>query len=65
MVEAQSDDWKVTLRFRDLLRMHPDLASEYAREKVRLAQVHFNNREAYQREKDKIVESILGREQVG
>jgi hypothetical protein len=60
MIEIASDGWKVTLRFRDLLRTHPDLASEYDREKKRLARVYFDDREAYQREKDKVVESILG-----
>jgi GrpB-like predicted nucleotidyltransferase (UPF0157 family) len=64
MVEIESDDWKATLRFRYLLRTHPDLASEYGREKERLVRVYFDNREAYQREKDKIIESIVGREQV-
>jgi GrpB-like predicted nucleotidyltransferase (UPF0157 family) len=64
MIEIASDGWKVTLRFRDLLRTHPDLASEYAREKARLAQVNFDDREAYQREKNKVVESILAKEQL-
>lgn len=65
MVEVQSDDWRITLRFRDLLRMHPDLASEYAREKERLVRLYLDNREAYQRGKDKVIQSILGRDQVG
>ena len=59
MVEIGSDNWREHLRFRDLLRMNPALASEYAREKERLALLHPNNREAYQREKDKVVERIL------
>lgn len=33
LVEIHSDTWRVTLRFRDLLRRDPALASEYAREK--------------------------------
>lgn len=61
MVEVRSDDWKVTLRFRDLLRMNRVLADEYAREKERLVLLHFGDREAYQREKGKIVQSILAR----
>jgi GrpB-like predicted nucleotidyltransferase (UPF0157 family) len=65
MVEVQSDNWKVTLRFRDLLRMHPHFASEYAREKEHLARVHAGDREGYQREKDKVVESILERGHIG
>jgi GrpB-like predicted nucleotidyltransferase (UPF0157 family) len=65
MVEAQSENWRITLRFRDLLRIHPDLAGEYSREKERLARMHFDNREAYQREKDRVIESILGRNASG
>jgi GrpB-like predicted nucleotidyltransferase (UPF0157 family) len=61
MLEIGSDDWRVILRFRDLLRMNPALASEYASEKERLALLHPGNREAYKREKDVIVESILAR----
>lgn len=64
MVEVQSDDWNVTLRFRDLLRMDPDLANKFAREKERLAHVYSDDREGYQREKGKVVESILGRSHV-
>lgn len=62
MVEVQSDDWGMTLRFRDLLRMNPKLANEYAREKERLVRDYPDNRESYQREKDEIIERILGRE---
>lgn len=65
MVEVQSDNWKVTLRFRDLLRMHPHLASEYAREKEHLARAYAGDREGYQREKDKVVEGILERGHIG
>jgi GrpB-like predicted nucleotidyltransferase (UPF0157 family) len=64
MVEIRSDDWRVMLRFRDLLRMNPALASEYAREKERLALLHSGYREVYQREKDMVVESILARDEV-
>jgi GrpB-like predicted nucleotidyltransferase (UPF0157 family) len=59
IVEVQSDNWKVTLRFRDLLRTNSYLASEYACEKERLARVHVDDREGYQHEKGKVVESIL------
>jgi GrpB-like predicted nucleotidyltransferase (UPF0157 family) len=61
MVEIRSDEWRLTLKFRDLLRMNPALASEYARAKERLALLHPGNREVYQREKDMVVESILAR----
>jgi len=63
MVEIDSDTWRVTLRFRDLLRTNPALASEYAREKERLARLNSDNRGAYKREKDRIVESILARDE--
>jgi GrpB-like predicted nucleotidyltransferase (UPF0157 family) len=61
MVEVGSDAWSTTLRFRDLLRTHSDLASEYAHEKERLAALYRDDRGAYQREKDEVVERILGR----
>ena len=61
MVEIRSDDWREILRFRDLMRMNPALASEYAGEKERLVLLHSGNREVYQQEKDKIVESLLTR----
>lgn len=59
MVEIGSDMWRDTLRFRHLLRTNPVLASEYAREKERLAQLHSGNRKAYQREKDMFIERFL------
>lgn len=62
MVEIRSDVWRVTLRFRDLLRTN--LASEYAREKECLALLHRSNREVYQREKDMVVERILARHEL-
>ncbi len=65
MLEIQSDDWREILRFRDLLRLNPVLAGEYAREKERLVLLHSGNREVYQQEKDKIVESLLTRKTVG
>lgn len=64
MVEIGSDHWRVTLRFRDLLRMNLALASEYAREKERLALLHSGNREGYQRDKNKVVESILAKDEL-
>jgi GrpB-like predicted nucleotidyltransferase (UPF0157 family) len=59
MVELRSKDWKLTVAFRDLLRMNPALAHHYAHEKERLALRHACNRSMYQLEKDKIVERIL------
>ena len=59
MVEVQSEEWRSTLGFRDLLRTRSELASEYAREKERLAESCSRDRESYQREKGKVVERIL------
>lgn len=59
MVEVQSNDWRSTLRFRDLLRARPELAREYANEKERLVRQHSRDREEYQREKGKVVEKLL------
>ena len=61
MLETSSHDWRVTLQFRDLLRANPLLADEYAREKERLARLHSNDRDAYQKAKDHVVEKILAR----
>jgi GrpB-like predicted nucleotidyltransferase (UPF0157 family) len=62
MVEVQSEGWRATLRFRDLLRRNPPLAREYALAKERLALLHSRDRQAYQRGKDEIVERILATE---
>ena len=59
MVEVESDNWQTTLRFRDLLRAHSDLAAEYGRAKELLARTYADDRKAYQRAKDKVVERIL------
>ena len=59
MVEIQSNDWRITLEFRDLLRANAELANEYTREKECLALVHSHSREAYQLAKDKIIRDIL------
>ena len=59
MLEVDSPAWAEMLRFRDLLRADRDLAREYAAEKRRLAERYGNDREAYQREKDKVVVRIL------
>lgn len=38
---------------------HSDLAGEYARKKEQLARFYSGDRDAYQREKDKVIEKIL------
>ena len=45
--------------FRDLLRAHPELASEYASQKERLAEKFSNDRGSYQRDKGGVIERIL------
>lgn len=65
MVEARSEDWRLALRFRDLLRTRPEVAREYAHEKERLAKLHSGDREGYQRGKGKMVEKILSSAVVG
>jgi len=59
MVERGSENWRITLAFRDLLRSDDGAAREYSEAKKRLAAQYPDNREAYQREKDKIVARIL------
>lgn len=61
MVERDSDNWRLTLAFRDLLRSHEDLAREYTDAKEALAAKYARQRSVYQQEKDKVVERILER----
>ncbi len=61
MLEIHSPRWAEMLRFRDAMRANSSLAAEYAREKVRLAELHADNRQAYQRGKDRAVERILAK----
>lgn len=59
VLEVRSEDYALTLRFRDLLCTRPDLAEQYAREKERLALRYSRDREGYQREKGRVVEKML------
>ena len=59
MVELGGPGWKNTLDFRDGLRRQPDLAKKYSDAKQELARIHAVDREAYQREKDAVVEKLL------
>ncbi|MCP3963794.1 MAG: GrpB family protein [bacterium] len=61
MVERASENWRVTLLFRDLLRSDPDSAREYAEAKVELAAKYSSDRPSYQQEKDRVVERLLER----
>ena len=51
--------WQERLRFRDSLRSNADLADRYAALKSRLAEKHFNDREAYTDAKSDFVRSVL------
>ena len=57
MVEAHFPQWEA-LRFRDHLRVHPDVAAEYAALKRRLAAEFPNDREAYTEGKTAFVRRI-------
>ena len=59
MVERDSDHWRSTVGFRDLLKRNPESARAYADAKKTLAATYSRDRPAYQREKDKVVESLL------
>jgi len=61
MLELGGEGWRSTLGFRDALLAQPELAREYAEEKLRLAAEYRDHRTAYQEEKDKIVGRLLKR----
>jgi GrpB-like predicted nucleotidyltransferase (UPF0157 family) len=60
MVESASEQWRTTIRFRDLLKSDPESARAYALAKSALAAKYPRDRAAYQREKDAVVERLLG-----
>jgi GrpB-like predicted nucleotidyltransferase (UPF0157 family) len=59
LVPVHSDLWKHRLMFRDALRARPDLAAEYARLKVELAEHHRFDREAYTQAKSAFIGGVL------
>lgn len=59
MVELSSEFWRSHLLFRDYLRQHPKIVSEYDNLKKELAQKHTENREAYTEGKAAFIESVL------
>jgi len=61
IVEWNSDSWKNLLCFRDYLRQHKEVASEYARLKRELARESQGNRDSYTPGKAEFIESVLGR----
>ncbi|KTC72559.1 multifunctional nucleotidyltransferase/glutamate rich protein GrpB/ribosomal protein alanine acetyltransferase [Legionella birminghamensis] len=59
IVEQNSAHWRNKLLFRDYLRLHPDVASEYEQLKFKLAQEHLYDREKYTDEKLSFVSKVL------
>jgi len=53
-------EWeRVHLLFRDYLRAHPDVAAEYGRMKLRLAQQHHAERIAYNDDKAGFIDAVV------
>jgi GrpB-like predicted nucleotidyltransferase (UPF0157 family) len=59
LIPFRSRLWNERLAFRDYLRAHTDIATEYAELKQRLAEQHRLDREAYTEAKTPFVERIL------
>jgi GrpB-like predicted nucleotidyltransferase (UPF0157 family) len=57
---AVGSDWeRVHLLFRDYLRAHPDVATEYGRMKLRLAMQHRSERIAYNDDKAGFIDAVV------
>ncbi len=61
-VELGSPFWEEHLRFRDLLRTNPGLASRYAALKLRLAKEHALDKAAYTAAKAPFIQAVLSGE---
>lgn len=59
MVEAGSENWAAMVRFRDHLRLHPDVVEAYAKLKLLLAAQFSSDRAAYQAGKTEFIQQIL------
>jgi GrpB-like predicted nucleotidyltransferase (UPF0157 family) len=59
MVERDSHHWTTTVTFKEFLARDSESARAYAEAKRSLAAKYSRDREAYQREKDKVVERLL------
>jgi GrpB-like predicted nucleotidyltransferase (UPF0157 family) len=57
--EVGSEWERVHLLFRDYLRTHPDVATEYARMKLRLAAQHKAERIAYNDDKSGFIDAVV------
>jgi GrpB-like predicted nucleotidyltransferase (UPF0157 family) len=61
LTEPGSDVWNERLAFRDALRADPELVAEYAALKLRLAEQHPDDIEAYTAGKREFVCRVLSR----
>lgn len=59
LVPFESKLWFERIRFREILRTNPSVASEYAKLKLSLASKHATDREAYTNKKWPFIESVL------
>lgn len=59
VVEIDGQQWSDYLRFQNLLRSSPDARDRYETVKLRLAERHMDDREAYTEGKSEIVTSLL------
>jgi len=59
MVEIQSENWAITIAFRDQLRQNSDLADKYAALKLRLAEQFPSDRLAYQDGKVEFIQQVV------
>jgi GrpB-like predicted nucleotidyltransferase (UPF0157 family) len=61
LIEPGNPRFAAELAFRDELRAHPETAAEYAALKLRLAERHRDEREAYTEGKSAFVEAVVTR----
>ncbi|UCH59457.1 MAG: GrpB family protein [Anaerolineales bacterium] len=61
VLEMQSEQWRQHLLFRDTLRRNPQLASEFAIYKRKIASMFKDDRAAYQAAKDVFVSRMLAK----
>ncbi len=55
----EGDYWKETLRFRDYLLDHPNVAKAYEAKKIRLAEQYATSRRNYSSNKARFIQSVL------
>ena len=59
IVEIQSGQWRKYLAFRDFLNTHHEIAKQYERLKIELAEKHLDDRVLYTSSKQEFIEKIL------